>query len=72
VETVGKHINAGKDVVLAMHSYGGVSGCQAMEHIMNNNKGGNGKGRVLRTVWIAGFVPKEGGSLRMTVGKDQP
>lgn len=40
---------------------------------MDDNEGGNGKGRVLRMVWLAGFVLGEGGNLFNAVGgKDLP
>lgn len=40
---------------------------------MDNNEGANGKGRVLRMVWLCGFVPREGGSLHQAIGgKDLP
>jgi hypothetical protein len=64
VETVEKTIeeivNSGKDVVLVMHSHGGYPGSQAMSSFMNNNKGEDGKGGMVRLVWLTSFVLKEG------------
>lgn len=66
-------LNAGKDVVLVMHSYAGIPAMNALEHIMDNNSGGNGRGRVVRLAWICGFVVPTGVSLFNAVGnKDTP
>jgi hypothetical protein len=61
-KTAGKLIHTSEDVILMMHSYGGLPSCQAMASIMDNNERGNWKGRVLRMVWLCGFVLREGGS----------
>lgn len=59
---------AGQDVVLVIHSYGGVPGSEAMKYFMDDNAGGNGRGRIIRLAWICGFVAPKGVSLHMGVG----
>ena len=51
----------GSDVVLVMHSYGAAVGCEALGSVPLSRKGT--KGRIIRLGFIAGWVPKVGGSL---------
>lgn len=63
---VRKVLDAGDDVVLAMHSYGGGPGSEAAgriaEELLAGGGGGpgEGKGRIKRLVYVAAFVPIEG------------
>lgn len=60
-----KLLSAGKDVVIVMHSYGGVVGSEALaEYIETPEKGQkSGHGKVKRIVFVCAFVLPEGGSL---------
>lgn len=69
-DVVNKVLSAGRDVVLIMHSYGGVVGCEALsEYVQEAGKGGKeGWGRVRRLVFVSAFVMAEGGSLMAGLG----
>jgi alpha-beta hydrolase superfamily lysophospholipase len=67
-KAVTKVINSGKDVILVVHSYGGIPACQAIGAIMDDNEGENGKGKLRRMVWITSFIPQENQSLYTIVG----
>ena len=60
-------IETGKDVILVMHSYGAVPGCEALKCFDNNEKTGRqseafSKGRMLKLVFLSGMVLPVGGS----------
>ncbi len=58
------HINAGKDVVLAMHSYGGCPGAAAAKGLSKAELAAQGKkGGIIGLLFICAFVAKEGDSL---------
>lgn len=68
---VRKVLDAGEDVVLLMHSYGGGPGSEAAGRIAEEMLGAGGggqaevkekgkKGRIKRLVYVAAFVPIEG------------
>lgn len=62
---VRKVLDAGDDVVLLMHSYGGGPGSEAAGRIAKELLGGSGgpgegKGRIKRLVYVAAFIPIEG------------
>ncbi|KAI9731428.1 MAG: hypothetical protein M1818_007818 [Claussenomyces sp. TS43310] len=70
---VGALLDAGKDVVVVMHSYGSVPACEAMKHFTKTNDGSEGRGRIVRMVWLAAFILPKGGSLMAGLGgKDLP
>ena len=56
-------IDTGKEVVLVMHSYGAIPGCEAMRDIkvkkMHDKESGGG---VIKLVFLAGLVVPVGGS----------
>lgn len=60
-----KLLSAGKDVVIIMHSYGGVVGSEALaEYVKTLEKGQkDGHGKVKQIVFVCAFVLPEGGSL---------
>lgn len=58
-------LDSGDDVVLVMHSYGGIPGSEA-------TKGVSGKGKIRRLVYCCSFVLPEGGSLFHTALGGQP
>ena len=60
-------IETGKDVILVMHSYGAVPGCEALQYLANTEEiskesGTPSKGRILKLVFLAGMVLPVGGS----------
>lgn len=63
-------LSSGKDVVLIMHSYGGVVGSEALKEYVNEvatGKGGKqGWGKVRRLVFVAAFVMPEVGVFHFT------
>jgi pimeloyl-ACP methyl ester carboxylesterase len=69
-------VSKGGDVVLVMHSYGGIPGSEAMKYFLDGNEGEDGRarrGRVVRMVWICAFVGPVGGCLFEGIGgKDLP
>jgi len=73
--TVTKVLSSGKDVVMLYHSYGGVSGSEALAEYMKDLETGGkeGWGKVRRLVFITAFALPEGGSLMAALqGKDLP
>lgn len=62
------HVSKGKDVVVVMHSYGGYPGSEAMKHFIDNNDGANGRGRVIRLVYLSAFIPTAGISFLDSMG----
>ncbi|CAI6088524.1 unnamed protein product [Clonostachys chloroleuca] len=57
------HIEAGKDVVLLVHSYAGFPGCGAVSGYDKKGREARGeKGGLLGVVYIAAFVPQEADS----------
>ena len=53
--------NDGKDVVLVMHSYGGVPGTQSVNGLTRQERSEQGKqGGVTDLVYITGFLVNEG------------
>lgn len=58
-------LDRGEDVVLAMHSYGGMIGTQASGLIFEDSKGKSGRGKLRRLVYISAWVPQEG---EVTIG----
>ena len=58
------HINAGKDVILAAHSYGGSPGCAAAKGLSQAERSAAGKkGGIIGLILICAFIAKEGDSL---------
>ena len=58
------HINAGKDVVLLIHSYGGFPGAAAATGLSKSELSAAGKqGGLIGLIYIAAFIAHEGDSL---------
>ncbi|KAK1534782.1 uncharacterized protein CCOS01_03534 [Colletotrichum costaricense] len=63
-QEIEKSVDAGEDVVLFMHSYGGIVGCEACRGLGKAARGKEGKtGGVVRLVFCAAFMVPEGVSL---------
>lgn len=55
------HADMGSDIVLVMHSYGGIPGSSACRGLLKKEPNGSGKtGGVVRLVYIAAFAVNEG------------
>lgn len=70
-------LDAGKNVIVVMHSYGGVIGNEAMKYFVDEEAGTfrpqESGAQVIRMVWIASFILQKGGSLMAALGfKDLP
>lgn len=63
-------LDDGKDVVLVMHSYGGVVGSEAAKYFLgdNENEGKKTRGKITRMVWVCAFVLPVGTSLMDGLG----
>ena len=60
-DTVSKHLDAGKDVVVLMHSYGGIPGSAALKGLGKSERNKHGQGRgVLRLIYVCSFALREG------------
>jgi len=61
-------INAGKDVLLLMHSYGGCPGADAAKGLSKiERKAAGQKGGIIGLVFMCAFVAHEGDSLKSTL-----
>lgn len=64
-------LDDGSDVVLVMHSYGGMVGTDAVGRVVEQRSrdgGGGGKtARIRRLVYVAAYVPLEGHTLGQTL-----
>jgi pimeloyl-ACP methyl ester carboxylesterase len=61
--------DAGKDVVLVAHSYGGLVACEAAKGLAQSVREKEGKqGGIVRIVFVASVVPREGQSMRDVMG----
>ncbi|KAH8815440.1 Alpha/beta hydrolase fold-1 [Xylogone sp. PMI_703] len=56
-------LDNGKDVILVVHSYGGVPGSEAMKYFTHQRKDREGKGKVKRLVYMTAMALHEGDSL---------
>ena len=66
-------MNRRQDVVVVMHSYGGVVGTYAMSGLHESRKvDGNGAGRVTSLIYMSAFVPFESQSLAGLFGGQLP
>ncbi|KAF2492667.1 alpha/beta-hydrolase [Lophium mytilinum] len=64
-------VEEGKDVVLFMHSYGGIYGPSAVEGLSKKQRAENGlKGGVIALLWVASFVARKGTSAMSAMGMD--
>ncbi|KUJ11053.1 alpha/beta-hydrolase [Mollisia scopiformis] len=71
--TIQKLVDEGKDVVLAMNSYGGFPGTEATQSLSKKERQSQGlKGGVIALVYLASFLPGVGESLRENMGDDLP
>ena len=65
-------INAGKDVVLVMHSYGGCPGSAAAAGLSKAARWAGGKqGGIIGLIFMCGFIAHEGQSLLSTLPGDK-
>ena len=54
-------VDEGRDIIVVMHSYGGMPGSQALKGLGKRERAGQGKpGGVIRLVYIAAWVIDEG------------
>ncbi|KAK0119922.1 hypothetical protein ONS95_011347 [Cadophora gregata] len=66
-------VEQGKNVVLAMNSYGGFPGTEATKGLSKGEREKEGKdGGVVALVYLASFIPAVGMSLRKSMGDDLP
>ena len=60
-------LDEGKNIIIVMHSYGGVVGSEAMKYFVNEKtgqlQGSNSGAKIARLVYLAAFVLPKGGSL---------
>jgi pimeloyl-ACP methyl ester carboxylesterase len=63
-EAVEKLADAGQDVVVVAHSYGGVPTSEALKGLAKDQRGAEGKkGGVVRVLYVAALIPRLGESL---------
>jgi hypothetical protein len=63
----------GKDIVLVMHSYGGICGTESVRGITKAERAISGKkGGIIRLFYISSPVPGVGGSIGMLMGGNMP
>lgn len=66
-------IDAGKEVVVVMHSYGGVVGTEALHGLgLENRKTAGNAGGVKRMIFLTAFIPQLGQSLAGIFGGKLP
>jgi len=65
-------VKAGKEVVVVMHSYGGIAGGGAIEGLEKSSTPSAGGGGVIAAVFIAAFLAPKGSSLIDMFGADPP
>lgn len=66
-------IDAGKEVAVVMHSYGGVVGTEALHGLgQENNKASGKAGGVKRMIYMTAFIPQLGQSLAGIFGGGLP
>jgi hypothetical protein len=64
-------INKGTDIILLMHSYGGVYGASSLEALSRETRSRDGrKGGITALVFVAAFVCLTGASLNTVLGID--
>lgn len=62
-DTISAELEAGQDVLLLCHSYGGIPGCDALADLPEKSIGIKPLGRILGIVFVSAFVAEEGQSL---------
>ena len=62
-EAIKSFTDQGKNVVVAMHSYGGVYGSEAVAELFEESKGKDGKGRVIHLFYVAAIILEKGTSV---------
>lgn len=62
-EAIKSFTEQGKNVVVMMHSYGGVYGSEAVAELFEESKGESGKGRVVHLFYIAAIILEKGTSI---------
>lgn len=71
-EKIDSVIDTGSNVVLVMHSWGGIPSTETMKYFKNggysDSKGREGKGKIVRMVWVASFPLLEGVSCAVAMG----
>jgi hypothetical protein len=64
-----KAADAGNDVVLVLHSYGGIPGSEASKGLSKEERAKDGKkGGIVRLVYVTAFAIPEGVSMRVAAG----
>lgn len=64
-----KLADKGKDIILVVHSYGGIPGTESARDLSKPDRQAKGlKGGIIRLVYYAAFLPEEGQSLRDITG----
>jgi len=76
-ETTQSLLDEGKNIIVVMHSYGGVIGSEAMKYFVDEEtgqlQGSNSGAKIVRLVYLAAFVLSKGGSLMAALNfKDLP
>ena len=70
---VSKLVDTGKEVVVLMHSYGGVVGTEAISGFgIEERKAGGKVGGVKRLIYMTAFIPQKGQSLAGIFGGGLP
>lgn len=68
-----KAADAGQEIVVVAHSYGGIPSSQAIEAFdINSRKAAGKSGGVVHILYLAAFLLPEGASLDSSVGGDAP
>jgi pimeloyl-ACP methyl ester carboxylesterase len=68
-----KLVDEGKDIIMVMHSYGGVCGTEAVHDIIKSKRVQDGKdGGVIELLYISSPVPRVGGSVATEMGDHMP
>jgi hypothetical protein len=62
-KTISDLVATGTDIVVVIHSSGASPASEAMKYFVDDNEGKNGKGKIIRMVWMSAFVLPKGGSL---------
>lgn len=66
--TISDLVSSGRDVVVVMHSYGGSPASEATKYFIDDNEGKDGKGKIIRMIWVCAFVLPKGGSMMKGIG----
>ncbi|KAF2754641.1 alpha/beta-hydrolase [Pseudovirgaria hyperparasitica] len=56
-------VEEGKDVIIVMHSYGGLAGSDAIEGLVKNGENGSTQGGVVAAIYVSAFIAPKGENL---------